>query len=263
MKPPLPLPKALVLVLALLFAGVLAACLPAETTPLPPEPTATAPAATETPTPTVVWFPATATYTPFPTPVITPTLDLRPAVGEVLFEDDFAEGKGWTLGKTPAGSAALGKNELTLHVSQPEGYVFSVRQDQTFKDFYAEVLAAPSICREGDEYGLLLRVSPSIDFYRFSLTCQGQYRLDKFLNGAASSPQPLTLSGAVPPGAPSQSRLGVWAKGKEMRFYVNGEYLFTLNDGSLQQGALGVFARAAGENVVTVTFSELVVKRAR
>ena len=73
-----------------------------------------------------------------------------------------------------AGSVALGKNELSLGVSQPPGYLFSLRRGTTLDDFYIEITASPSICRGKDEYGLLLRVSPSSDFFRFGLTCGGR-----------------------------------------------------------------------------------------
>jgi len=68
------------------------------------------------------------------------------------------------------------------------------------------------------------------------------------------------ISGAVPPGAPSSSRLGVWAEGKEMRFYINNEFQFSVSDPSLVSGTIGVFIRSAGENAVTVSFSDLVVR---
>jgi hypothetical protein len=249
------------LCLALLL---LAACGPtAPLTPLPPEPTATQPPPTETPTPTTVWFPPTATYTPNPTQGPVPTEDLSAEVGRTIFKDDFSEPGSWSLGKTQAGSAALGKKELTLHVSEPEGYVFSLRQEPLLEDFYLEITASPSICRPEDEYGLLLRFSQVENYYRFVLTCSGEYRLDLSLDGFVTSPQPATLSGAVPPGAPSQSRLAVWMKGEEMRFFANSQELFTLTDGALSSGVLGLFTRAAGENVVTVSFSDMTVRETR
>jgi hypothetical protein len=165
----------------------------------------------------------------------------------------------WTVGHSPAGSTAISNNELTVAVSEPRGYLYSLRKQPALSDFYAEITASPSICRGADEYGLLLRFSKAQDFYRFSLTCDGQVRLDRFLSGRASSPQPLIFSGAVPPGAPSMSRLAVLAQGKEMRFFVNGEYQFTVQDPSLPNGSLGVFARAAGDDAVTVNFSDLSV----
>ena len=72
---------------------------------------------------------------------------------------------------------------------------------------------------------------------------------------------PKTLSGSVPPGAPSRSRLAVWAKGKELRFYVNGEYQFDLKDPTLLRGDLGFFIRSAGDNAVTISFSDLIVRK--
>jgi hypothetical protein len=114
------------------------------------------------------------------------------------------------------------------------------------------------MCRGEDEYGLLLRASED-NFYRFSLACNGQARLDRFYNGQASSPQGWEWSPAIPPGAPSISQLAVRARGKEMRFYVNDQYLFTVNDGTLPNGSLGLFARAASDTPVTVNFSDLKV----
>lgn len=244
----------------LLLALAISACMPPATS-LPPEPTPTPVPPTFTITPTLVWFPPTSTPTPFATLPITPTQDMRPPMGDILLEDNFSQETGWTLAKTSLSSIAIGVNELTLALHQPGGYLYSLRRDTSLDDFYLEITASPNLCRGPDEYGLLLRVSPLLDYYRFSLTCDGQTRLDKLFNGTASSPQPLILSGAIPPGAPSSSRLGVWAKGREMRFYANGEYLFTVSDPSLRNGSLGVFVRSNGDNDITVNFSDLIIRK--
>ncbi len=243
---------------AVLLLMVSAGCRTA--TPQPVElPEPTTPVSTATPTPTIVWFPPTATYTPFPTPAVTPTEILSPLSGDLIFSDTFTEPTLWALGQTTQTSIALGMEKLTLAMDKPEGYLYSLRQQTELDDFYLEITASPSLCKGADEYGLLLRVSPALEFYRFSLTCDGHLRLDKYFQGKASSPQPPILSGAVPPGAPSSSRLGVWASGREMRFYVNGEFQFSVRDPSLPSGGLGVFIRSAGDNAVTVSFSDLQV----
>jgi hypothetical protein len=235
--------------------------MPETTLPLPTNPP-TQQIQTSTPTPTIEWFPPTPTYTPFPTPIITPTMVASPLAGELIFQDNFTEPTQWILGQTASTSVALGVDELTLALDHPGAYLYSLRQKTDMTDFYLEITASPSLCRGPDEYGLLLRVSPALDFYRFSLTCDGQLRLDKYFQGKASSPRPLMYSGAVPPGAPSSSRLGVWASGKEMRFYVNGEYQFTINDPSLNGGGFGAFIRSNGENAVTISFSDMQVYEA-
>jgi hypothetical protein len=233
-------------------------CLPVSTA-LPPTDTPV-PSETSVPTATVIWFPPTATATSFPTPEVTPTVNYKTGVGKVIFQDDFSSGKGWQLGRTGAGSVALGKNELTIAISEPRAYLSSVLDQPVLGDFYAEITASPTLCREADEYGLLIRAASERDFYRFSLTCNGQVRVDRVAGGAASSPQPLVFSGAVPAGAPSISRLGVWARGKEMRYFVNDMYQFSINDPLQLSGSLGVFARSGGEMAVTVSFSDLVVR---
>jgi hypothetical protein len=231
----------------------------------PPSPTpdftqvTNTPTPTATVTPTIVWFPPTETPTQFPTPVITPTADMRPKIGGILFEDDFSSQSGWTLTQNQAGSVAYGNNELTIAIAETNAYLFSIREDLTFSDFYLEITASPNLCKELDEYGVLFRISPAVDYYRFSLSCNGQIRVDRIIGGQASSPQPWVLSGAVPPGAPSSSVLGISAVGDEMQFFVNGRYQFSIQDPLLTSGALGVFARSTNNQAVTVNFSNLIV----
>lgn len=247
----------------MLYLACLAACLPV-TAPMQLVPSTTVLPPSQTPTATTVWFPPTATFTPLPTVTlsITPTLDTRPHFGSLMFQDDFTQPENWTLGKMSAGSIAPGKNELSLGVSQPPGYLYSLRRNTTLDDFYIEITASPSICRDKDEYGLLLRVSPNSDFFRFGLNCAGEARLDRYLAGEASSPKPPAPNGVVPPGAPSSSRLGVWAVGRDFRFYVNDIFLFSIRDASLPAGGLGIYVRAAGLDAVTVNFSDLKVYQA-
>lgn len=230
-------------------------------TPLPSE-TGGPPTATSetTPTPTVVWFPPTPTFTPFPTPVITPTPDLLTDIGEVLLSDDFSTAEKWSLQSGSEGGVALSKDELTVAIKGAKAFIFSVRKEPELSDFYVEVTANPNLCKGADEYGLLLRVSESEDYYRYSLSCDSQVRLDRVIGYTASSPQPWILSGDVPPGAPSVSRLGAWLSGSEMRFFVNGRHQFTVNDPLLRSGRIGIFARSTGANAVTVNFSNLVVR---
>lgn len=247
------------LLLAILSLLTLGACTTA-TTPEPFFEATVTPTLTTTPTTTIVWFPPTSTPTRFPTPVITPTQDYRPNLGEIVLTDDFSSPDSWLLGKTSSGSAALGKNELTIAISEPGAYEYSVRQTPVLGDFFAEITASPTLCRGQDEYGLLIRMTSPGDFYRFSLSCDGMVRLDRVVGGSASSPQPWTPSGSVPPGAPSSSRLAVWALGREMRFFVNNEYQFTVSDPLLPGGNLGVFARSAGDMDVTVSFTDLIVR---
>jgi hypothetical protein len=154
----------------------------------------------------------------------------------------------------------LGKNELTIAIHEPHAYEYGIRLEPVLGDFFLEITASPTLCRGEDEYGVLYHLTSPGDFYRFSLSCDGRVRLDRVVGGTASSPQPWLLSGAVPSGAPSISQLGIWVLGNDMRFFANGEFLFSVSDPLLPGGNLGVFARSAGEMDVTVSFSELSVR---
>ena len=243
---------------ALLISALLSACLPL--TPQTPFPSAT-PTNTTTPTPTVVWFPPTETPTPPVKVTPSPTPELLTGVGALIFSDDFGPTASWTLLEAANRSIALGNNQLTLVLAQPKGYLFSIQEEALFSNFYAEITADSSLCSGFDQYGLLVRYQSPSNFYRFALSCNGQVRLDRILNGVASSPHPWMISASVPSAAPGTSRLGVWAYGKEMRFFINGQYQFTVRDPSFPSGALGVFVRSAGETAVTVSFSDLAVYR--
>jgi hypothetical protein len=184
---------------------------------------------------------------------------MLPKTGKILLEDDFTDPSVWTLSQSDLGSVALGVNELTIAIGEANAYLFSVREAPILTDYYMEITAEPNLCRDMDEYGVLIRVSPNLDYYRFSLSCNGQVRLDRVIKGQASSPQPWMMSGSVPPGAPSSSRIGISAKGSQMDFFVNGQYQFSIHDPMLTSGGIGVFARSANNMAVTVNFSDLIV----
>ncbi|MBN2147085.1 MAG: hypothetical protein JW726_06835 [Anaerolineales bacterium] len=237
---------------------LLAACTRAATPA--PLPSLTPAPLTPTFTPTIVWFPPTATFTPFPTPLPPePTPDLRPGIGDILLRDDFTDPATWTAITEAGGSVAFGKAELTIATEGGEMYLFGIREQPDFGDYYLEITASVSFCSEKDEYGLLLRVSPELEAYRFSLSCDGYVRMDRLYRGQASSPIPWTLSGAVAAGAPNRARLSVWAVGPEMRFFVNDIYQFTVRDPLLISGGVGVFARSANDMPLTVNFTDLVI----
>jgi hypothetical protein len=250
----------------LLFMGAgilslsISACVPRPAAPplLEEKPTMTA---TSSPTPTVEWFPATSTPTIIPTIASTPTADLTEELGEIIFSDDFNQPELWMLGSTSSGNITLGVNELTIAIAEPGAYDYSVRREPLLGDFHVEITTSATLCQGEDQYGLLLRMSSSGNFYRYALSCDGRIRLDKVIQGTATSPQPWIQNNSLPPGAPLPARLGVRLQGGEMLFYINEQYQFSVTDPALQVGNIGIFARSLGENAVTVNFSDLVVRQ--
>ena len=235
------------------------ACTPAEPPPtLTPEPTTT-PSPEPSPTATIIWFPPTNTPTLPAAAGPSPTLFPLPPLGELLLEDDFTNPGVWALAQTTNGSTALGVNELSVVVNVPGAYISTTRIDLYLTDYYLEVTAETRLCAGADEYGLILRASAPSDFYRFSLSCDGRFRLDQIRGGTASAPLPWTISAAVPRNAPASSILGIWADGDTFHIFIDGAYQISAPAAVLAGGSIGFFARSAGENAVTVNFSELEV----
>jgi hypothetical protein len=213
------------------------------------------------PSATIEWFPSTATPTPRVVIPNTPTPNLHPNVGRVLFEDSFDSESGWYIYRNSNGSTAYGNGEITLAVAEPGSAVDTINFNRQFSDFFLEITASPSLCRAEDAYGVIFRSSQDGDAYRFLVSCDSQMRLD-FLNNFRAVPlQDWTPSG-VPAGAPLSVRLGIWAVGDEMRFFINDVYQFSIEDRVWDAGYLGLYARSEGDTPVTVNFSDLVVRSA-
>ncbi len=218
------------------------------------------PTATETPppSPTIVWFPPTSTPTPKTLSTQVPTPEQKPGVGAAIFTDDFSSPILWNTAVSDQATVDVSRNRLTI-AAQPGIYMLSMRQGVTLSNFYAEITAKTSLCQGKDDYGILVRAPNNVAYYRFALSCDGTARVDRVSIGTREPLQPPMPSGDVPPGAPGEVRIGVWAVGSEMRFFLNGRYQFSVTDVNYRSGALGVFAHAAGNTPVTVTFSDLVV----
>ncbi len=223
------------------------------TTPIPLTPTET-----PLPTATINWFPPSATPTLKTFSTKAPTPEMRPGLGTELITDDFSSSAKWDIAASNEASANIKNNRLTLSV-QSEVYMLSLRNDLVLTDYYAEITARPSLCRAEDSYGLLVRASAS-NYYRFALSCNGTARAERISGGTRLILQQPLPSGDVPPGAPGEVRIGVWAVGREMRLFLNGRYQFSINDPSFPSGSLGVFVRSVGETAAVVSFSDLTVQ---
>ncbi|HEX8993006.1 MAG TPA: hypothetical protein VF784_15095 [Anaerolineales bacterium] len=217
-----------------------------------PEPipaTATQPS----PTPTIVWFPASATPTAQFLPTPGPTPERKPGVGQLVLADDFSSAKPWG---SEDSSVDVSRHHLTL-AAQPGVNAFRLRQGPTLTSFFAEITAEPSLCRDGDQYGLLFRAPSASGYYAYAVACNGTSLAGRMRLGRWFPLHDPVRSADVPLGAPGQVRLGVWASGTEMHFFLNGHYQFGISDPTLKSGAIGVFAQAVAGTPVTVTFSDL------
>lgn len=216
--------------------------------------------ATETPLPTstIVWFPPSATPTPQHLSTKAPTPEMRPGIGTDFLTDDFSDPSNWEIAASNQASSSIENNRLTLAV-QKQVYMTSLRRDTLLTDYYAEITAQPSLCKGEDSYGVLIRANGG-SYFRFALACDGTVRAERVSNSVRLVLQQPLSSGDVPPGAPGNVRIGVWAVGKEIRLFLNGRFQFSISDPSFPIGTIGVFVRSAGETAAVVSFSDLVIQ---
>ncbi len=183
---------------------------------------------------------------------------MRPGLGDKIITDDFSDRFVWDIAASSEASADIKNNRLTLSV-QSEVFMLSLRNDLVLNDYYAEITARPSLCRDEDSYGLLVRASAT-NYYRFVLSCNGTARGERVSGGTRLILQQPLPSGDVPPGAPGEVRIGVWAVGREMRLFLNGRFQFTISDPSFPSGSIGVFVRSVGATAAVVSFSDLTIQ---
>jgi len=222
-------------------------------------PTATLELPTSTITPTIQWFPATNTRTPFPVQQATPTLGVVPDLGALLFSDIFTDAGKWISSTSTLGSSIVSNNRLTLTLAEGTDLVTisSLRLQPQISDFYAAINASLSLCRGLDQMSLLFRVTSAADFYRFSVNCSGQVRLERVVSGKPFVIRDWAPSPDAPLGAPGEVRMSVYAAGRDLRFYLNDHFQFTVNDQYFSQGGLGVSIRSEAGNPMTISFREL------
>jgi hypothetical protein len=193
-------------------------------------------------------------------PTMTPTVDQRPISGAILISDDFSETTRWGISSTAYGSAAYGNGELTIALREPRRSLYSFFQEPVPADYYLEMTVNPSLCRGEDLFGVVFRVQSDSQFYRFSLRCDGPVRIELIQNSSVVPVAVLEVSSAFRPGPMQDFKVALWLQGDEARIFINDVYQVSAYRLRWQTGNIGVFARSAGENALTVNFSEMVLR---
>ncbi|MEJ2563755.1 MAG: hypothetical protein P8Z42_13865 [Anaerolineales bacterium] len=210
-----------------------------------------------TPSPTF-YFPTlipTATSTSAPTSSPTPSTSL--GIGNLLFFANFESSQSWDLRETDRGGSSIYDGQLNLAVRQPNSFFFTRTPAPEQDDFYFEVDIRSDVCEDGDEYGIMFRLGPLYNHYRFSLTCDGFARVSRILDDQEVVLIPPTETYAVFPGQRIGNHLAVWASGIQFRFFINDIEVFSIQDRELEAGGFGLFVRSRRSQQTTVSFDDV------
>jgi hypothetical protein len=221
-------------------------------------PTYSIPTQTPLPSPTYNWFPASETPVPAAFATQIPTPEMRPGLGGITLTDSLTRAALWDTATADDASAEVLNGQINL-AAQNKVFMYSLRHDLVVGNFYVEITANPNLCRGADTYGILVRAN-AVAYYRFALSCDGAVSAEKNSVGKRQVLQAPVASNDAPQGAPGQVRIGVWAVGTEMRFFLNDHFQFSVNDANYPSGTVGVFVNSASAIPIIVGFSDLKIQ---
>ena len=245
----------------------------------PPDLVSTMVAATLTAAPTL---PASPTSPPSPTPIITPsptptdTATPGPIPSATLPEldpgdprigldltapdiiDDFSIRYKWG---EPSSEGATnvwedGRLRTTDHLTD-----YYITWSTTLADvgnFYFEVTAEIGDCSGRDGYGVAARVGGAQlnNGYTVEFSCDGAYRIRKFVEGSVQVLLNWTPSEAILTGPNIENRVGFLADGSMLYAIANGEVLGQIEDVDFYSGTFGLFTSAMNTPGLTTYFDD-------
>ena len=239
---------------------------PASVAPSQPSstPAPTHPLQTDTPTPKPS---PTASPTPTETPP-PPTPDPNLNVGDEIYSDSFDGTSGWywTFSDDVASFEAK-DGELRVETKQGNSWRFVVRSDITAADQLLRVTTRTVTCPGNDEFGAMYRANfdadDKIHSYVFMLNCAGQARVMRLDDQTTTVVRDWETFAPIKPGAPAENALMIWMLADRFHFYVNEQYLFSLNDTALGEGFYGFYATSHSNGGGVMGFDDLTVQEVR
>jgi hypothetical protein len=249
------------LVVMAVAAGVLAVprLLPLVSTPVKPTAVVAAPTATRTAMLLPTAMPTVEpTATPCPEPVEGPLPTATSTVEGLLFYDDFSDpASGWENYAEEYREVQYEEGTLALVAKGPDGEASAILPGVQVQDFSLCFEAKP-MSDPGDwAYGVVFRFAPDGNAYVFTLTADGQYAVDEFVDK-----KPVVLVDDTPSEAIKTSgtnHIEIHADGPALTFYVNGEQLAEITDARVREGSIEFWTYVQPEQEVKVAFDNLVV----
>ncbi|MBN1976260.1 MAG: serine/threonine protein kinase [Anaerolineae bacterium] len=215
-------------------------------------PTDTLPSPTDTPFP--------PTDTPFaPTATSMPTHTPEP-LGGLLFEDNFSDPEsGWEEWEREEGRAGYGEGYY---------YVIGVAEDiqvfgegpQDFSDLVIDVYATQISAAPANinAYGVMCRVQADGDGYLLRVSGDGEYAIQRVVDGSFEFLVDWTESGAINQGN-ATNHLHVVCDGTRLALVANGEVLAETEDDTFTEGGIALTATTFESEPTEVHFDDLLV----
>jgi len=179
------------------------------------------------------------------------------------FSDEFIPGRtgNWVLEQDDRGSTAVVNEQLVITVAAPNTIQYSALGDRIFSNFVLEVDAWQRSGPPESSYGVMFRVADDGQFYRFDITGNGLYVIERrAADGTWARLVPdWTPTAAINQGLNVANRLKIIAAGSELAFYANDILLAQVSDTGLSEGQVALDAGSFGGETLQVSFDNLTV----
>lgn len=183
-----------------------------------------------------------------------------------LFYDSFAPGQtgGWVLERDELGQTAVSNEQLVITVNEPNTLQYSALDTELFDNFEMTVDLRQLQGSPTSSFGVLFRMVSPEQFYRFEITGDGFYMIERRDNGGQWTRfvPDWTAAPAINQGLNVSNQLQITAVGPTMRFAVNGILLQEISDTTYSLGRIGLDAGTFGQTGLQVAFDNVRVSRA-
>nr|HMN30371.1 SH3 domain-containing protein [Caldilineaceae bacterium] len=239
--------------------GVALTALPTATPTLAPTLTATA-----TPRPVNT---STPTRRPTPSPTRTPTTNpIAREIEEIQrkpvnFQDDFTQNDAeWSTISDEESRQVVEQGVLKIEVKKPSLKVWSSPSNANNlvpADFFLEINSKVVRAAKESDLGIIFRQVDNDNYYTFTYSPDGFFRLDKRLADEWEELLPWTTSSAIQSGTNFSNQLGILADGQDFTLIINDTIVAQVTDVSFRSGQIGLTASAFDAAEVEAHFDDL------
>ncbi len=191
--------------------------------------------------------------------------DAPPAIGELIFVDDFSNAGSGLYEDEAAEEWGQGYYDL-----EREQYVYDLAPDSgTLYDYYPDVALPQSFVYEAalayegspdNLYGVIFQVVDDEQFYLFQVSGDGYFIVEKSTDDGIETLVDWTIGDMIATGEGGENVLTVAGEDDLYRLYINGQEVAGFSDSSYSGGTIGIVAEDfSQEEWATFYFDEVTV----
>lgn len=175
------------------------------------------------------------------------------------FSDDFRRDRGvWDTDSDEDVTRKIAAGTYQLLVATPDVLAWS-NTDVEFADFLLDIDTTHLGGPLDNEFGVIFRYVDEDNYYLFSISSDGYYRLQKQVDDEWETILGWYSSEAIETGERSKNHITILAEGPQFIFLVNDVLLEQVEDDTFDAGSLGLAAGTFDEGDVEIAFDNLQV----